>query len=245
MTSPSDPASSDSDPTVSGVSLSASVKEVIESGKDVASNVQSLVIDLLQRQSEPLESVKASVNQIMKTAEDVVKRAAPDSADSVLRNVIDGVASGVQSVAQSAGYAVEEAKARGQRFAGEDVEFAAQNLKAAGDILKETLKYVTERAAFESKTAAAELKSHAERAVESVGPTVASAVNALKDTPVQLATETTATAVKSGRLAAGALLSAMSGMLAGAADMLDPDRAKSSAASRAAGVNDQNAKQAE
>ncbi len=244
MTSPSDPASH-SDSASSGVSLAASMKEVIESGKDVANGVRALVIDLLQQQSDPLESARATVNQMMKTAEDVVRRSAPDSADSVLRNVIDGVTSGVQTVAQSAGYAVEEAKARGQRFAGEDVEFATQNLKAAGDILLETLKYVTERASFESKTAAAELKSHAERAVEAVGPTVASTVNALRETPVQLASETTATAVKSGRLAAGALLSAMSGMLAGAAEMLDPDKAKSSTASGAAGVNDQNAKQAE
>ena len=132
-------------------------------------------------------------------------------------------------MAQSAGYAVEEARARGERFAGEDLDFAKQNLKTAGEMLTETLRYAAERATFESRTAAAELRAHAERAVDAVKPTVSSTVEALRDAPVQLASEATTTAVKGGRLAAGALLNAMSGMLAGAADLLDPARAGNNA----------------
>lgn len=215
-----------SDQPQTNSSLSDSIREVIESGKDVAENVRSMVVGLLQQPSGPVDSVRSSVNEIMKTAEDVVRRAAPEDADSVLRKVIDGVASGVQTVAQTTGYAVQEARARGERFANDDMDFAARNLKAAGDMLMETLKYATERASFESKTAASELKTHAERAVEAVKPTVVSTVDALRDSPVQLASEASGAVVRSGRLAAGALLSAVSGMLAGAAEMLDPDRTK-------------------
>ncbi|MCA9034023.1 MAG: hypothetical protein KDA91_02780, partial [Planctomycetaceae bacterium] len=76
------------DPTGAAGSISDSIREVIESGKDVAQNVQALVVNLLQQQSGPIEAARSSVTEMLKTAEDVVQRSAPDSAESVLRKVI-------------------------------------------------------------------------------------------------------------------------------------------------------------
>lgn len=218
-----------SDQPQSATSISESIREIIESGKDVGNGVRALVVDLLQKRSQPVEAVRNSVNEILTTTEDVVRRSAPEQADSVLRKVIDAVASGVQTVAQATNYAVQEAAARGQRFAGDDVDFAKKNLKAASEILVDTVKYAANRTASETKTAAVELKTHAERAVEAVRPTITATLDALRESPVQLASETAGTALRGGRLATGAFLSAISDVLSSAAGMLDPDHRKSAA----------------
>lgn len=218
-----------SDQPHSDSSVSDSIRDIVESGKDVGQGVRKLVVGLLQQKSRPVESVRSAVSEILKTTEDVVRRSAPEEADSVLRKVIDAVASGVNTVAQATNYAVQEAAARGQRFAGDDLDYARRNLKAASDILVDTVRYAADRTASETKTAAAELKSHAERAVEAVRPTLSATMDALKESPAQLATEATGTALRGGRLATGAFLSAISDVLSGAADLLDPNRRKTAA----------------
>ncbi len=69
-----------------------------------------------------------------------------------------------------------------------------------------------------------DLKTHAERAVSSVTPSIKSSIEAVAAHPIQTASEAASTAVRGGQLTAGALLNAMSGLLAGAADLLDPKR---------------------
>jgi hypothetical protein len=63
-----------------------------------------------------------------------------------------------------------------------------------------------------------------------VTPVLKSSVEAVAKHPVQTAGEAAETAFRTAQLTAGALLGAMSSLLAGAADALDPDRQKSSAA---------------
>ena len=70
------------------------------------------------------------------------------------------------------------------------------------------------------------MKAHAERTVSAASPVVTSSLEALAKHPVQTAGEAASTALRGGQLTAGALLSAVSGALAGAAELLDPDRRK-------------------
>ncbi len=200
------------------------VREAVESGPDVRERVKAIVIDLFTRAKESSASAEAVVRQVYDTATDVVKRSAPENPDSVLREVIDGVAAGVQTVAQSTKYAFQEASDRGQRFASADLEYAKKNMKAAADILTDTVRYASERAGAEIGSGARELKTHAERAAEAVRPVVTATLDAITRHPVQTATEAAGTTIRGGRLAAGAFLSAVSGILAGAAEILDPDK---------------------
>lgn len=59
-------------------------------------------------------------------------------------------------------------------------------------------------------------------------PVVASSLEALAKHPIQTAGEAAGTALRGSQLTAGALLSFVSGALAGAAELLDPDRRKKS-----------------
>lgn len=204
--------------------LSEAIRAAVESGRDVSERVRDIVVSLFNGSEASAASARAAVSGIVQTASDIVKRSAPDNPDSILRNVIDGVTSGISTVAQSTQYAVQEAASRGQRFATQDLERARKDLNGIGDILLDTVKYFTNRVSEEAGTTVRELKTHAERSAAAVTPVIKSSIEAVAKHPIQTAGEATETAVKTGQLGAGALLGAMSQLLAGAAAYLDPER---------------------
>ena len=122
--------------------------------------------------------------------------------------------------------AVQGATAQGQRFAKEDVERAKKDLGSIRDILVDTAKYFADRVSTETGSAFKSAKTHAEQTMAAAKPVVASSLEALAKHPIQTAGEAASTALRGSQLTAGALLSAVSGALAGAAELLDPDRRK-------------------
>ena len=220
----------------SSVPLSEAIREAVESGKDVRDRVRDVVVSLFRSSEATTASARAAVSGIVQSATEIVKRSAPDNPESVLRNVIDGVTSGLSTVAQSTQYAVQEATDRGQRFANQDLDRAKKDLSGISDILMDTVKYFTNRVTEEAGTAAKELKTHAERSAAAVTPVLKSSVDAVTKHPVQTAGEAAETVLRTAQLTAGALLGAMSGLLSGAADALDPSRQKPTASSSDATV---------
>jgi len=204
--------------------VSEAVRSAIESGDDVQNRIRDIVVSLFRRADATTASARAAVNGIMQTAADIANRSTPDKPDSVLRNVIDGVTAGLAAVADSTKDAVQEAAERGQRFAGPDLDHAKKNLSGISDILKDTVKYFSSRMTEETGSTFQELKTYAERSAAVVMPAIKASVEAVTKHPVQSASEAAGTAVRGSQLAAGALLGAMSGLLASAADYLDPDR---------------------
>ena len=141
--------------------VSEAVRQAVESGQDVSKRVQEIVENLFRSKESTAASARAAVNGIVQTAADIVKRSAPESSDSVIRNVIDGVTAGLGAVAQSTQYAVQEAASRGQRFASQDLDRAKKDLNGISDILIDTVKYFTNRVAEETGTTVRDLKTHA------------------------------------------------------------------------------------
>ncbi|MFO1001563.1 MAG: DUF6781 family protein [Planctomycetaceae bacterium] len=211
----------------SHIPLSEAIRAAVESGKDVRDRVRDVVVSLFKSSESTTASARAAVSGIVQSATEIVKRSAPGNPDSVLRNVIDGVTDGLSTVAQSTQYAVQEATARGQRFATQDLDRAKRDLSGISDILVDTVKYFTNRVTEEAGSAASELKTHAERSVSAVTPVLKSSIEAVAKHPGQTAGEAAETAVRTAQLTAGALLGAMSNLLSGAADALDPSRQKS------------------
>lgn len=217
--------------TSTSAPASETLRNILESGVDVREQVRQLVVGFFSGSSSTTSSARAAVQGVIQTASDIANRAAPEKAESALRHVIDGVTAGLQSVAQSTQYAVQEAAGRGQKFASEDLDRARKDLSGIGDILADTVKYFAGRISSETGTAMKDLKTHAERAVSSVTPSIKSSIEAVAAHPIQAASEAASTAVRGGQLTAGALLNAMSGLLAGAADLLDPKRSPGPSAS--------------
>jgi len=200
------------------------IREAVESGQDIAGEVRKIVVDLFRGNESTVASARKAIRGMMQTASEVASRATPEKADSVLKNVIDGIGTGLKSVAQTTQYAVQEATDRGQRFASEDVERAKNDLSSIGEILVDTVKYFSDRVSTEASSAVKELKTHAERTMAAAKPVVTSSLEAITKHPIQSAGEAAGTAVRGSQLTAGALLSFVSGALAGAAELIDPAR---------------------
>ena len=86
------------------------------------------------------------------------------------------------------------------------------------------MKYFADRVSTETGSAVKELKTHAERTMAAAKPIVTSSLEALTQHPIQAAREAAGTAVRGSQLTAGALLSFVSGALAGVAELIDPAR---------------------
>lgn len=213
------------------------VREAVESGQDVTERVRQIVVDLFQGRRSATATARDTVQGIVETATDIANRSAPAKADSIVREVVDGIGNGLGMVAQTTQYAVKEAADRGQRFASEDLERARKDLSGIRDILADTVKYFADRVSTESGSTFRELKSHAERTLAAATPVVTSSLEALAKHPVQTAGEVAGTAFRGGQLTAGALLSAVSGALAGAAEVIDPSRRKKSSSDDSAESN--------
>ncbi|MEJ7591307.1 MAG: DUF6781 family protein [Planctomycetaceae bacterium] len=204
--------------------VSEAVREAVESGNDVAERVRQIVVDLFRGKHGATATAREAIHGIVETASDIANRSAPEKADSVVRNVIDGIGTGLKSVAQTTQYAVQEATDRGQRFAKEDVERAKKDLNGIREILVDTVKYFADRVSTETGSTVKELKTHAERTMAAAKAVVSSSLEALAKHRIQTAGEAASTALRGSQLTAGALLSAVSGALAGAAELLDPAR---------------------
>lgn len=202
------------------------VREAVESGQDIAGDVRKIVVNLFSGKAGPVTSAKEAIRGIVETASEIAKRSAPEKGESVVKSVIDGIGTGLKSVAETTRDAVEDATARGQRFATEDIERAKRDLSSIGEILIDTAKYFAGRVSSETGSAFQSAKAHAEQTMAAARPAVASSLEALTKHPIQTAGEVAGTAVRGGQLTAGALLSFVSGALAGAAELLDPDRRK-------------------
>jgi hypothetical protein len=140
----------------------------------------------------------------------------------VLRELFEGTAAGLESVAQSARYAVEEASSRGRRFAAEDVQRLQSDVEGIGGILRESLSWFSERLTADLGTAAAELRTHAERAASAAMPGIQSATESLLKHPLQTAAEAAETAIRGSRLTLSAVFRTAGSLLTGAADRVQP-----------------------
>ena len=90
------------------------------------------------------------------------------------------------------------------------------------------MKYFSERVSTVTGSAVKDLRTHAERTMAAAKPVVMTSLEALAKHPIQTAGEAAGTAVRGSQLTAGALLSFVSGALAGAAELIDPARRQKS-----------------
>lgn len=208
--------------------VSEAVRDAVESDRDTADQVRQIVVDLFSGKRSPVTSARDAIHGMLETVSEIANRSAPDKAESAVKNVIDGIGTGLKSVAQTTQDAVQDATARGQRFAAEDVERAKKDLSSIGEILVDTAKYFAGRVSSETGSVYQNAKSHAEKTMAAAKPVVASSLEALAKHPIQTAGDAAGTALRGSQLTAGALLSFVSGALAGAAELLDPDRRKKS-----------------
>jgi hypothetical protein len=231
MTTPEDNVETAPD---SSQTFDRSLAEAVRDGQPLRARVERLVSDLFRSGQGSVESAGAVLRRGLQSATDLARESLPERRDSVLRELFEGTAAGLESVAQSARYAVEEASSRGRRFAAEDVQRLQSDVEGIGGILRESLSWFSERLTADLGTAAAELRTHAERAAGAAMPGIQSAAESLLKHPLQTAAEAAETAIRGSRLTLSAVFRTAGSLLTGAADRVQPAGAGAREAAREA-----------
>lgn len=205
-------------------SFTQSLIDAVRDGLPLRERVQRMVSELFQSGQQSVDAAGVVLRQGLQSATELARESLPERQDSILRELFEGTAAGLESVALSARCAVDEATSRGRRFAAEDVQRLRSDVEGIAGILSESLTWFSGRLSADIGHAATELRTHAERAAGAALPGIQSAAESLLRHPVQTASEAAETAVRGSRLTLSAMLKTASNLLSGAADRVRPGR---------------------
>lgn len=203
----------------------AKARKIAAEGEHVRERTRRAFAEAVSERRFDLDAISDLAGGMIDGAAEAVKSAAPKEKNSVLKEVIDGLADGFSGSANAARLALKEAKGRGQKFVKQDVRRVTDNLRVLEEVFFETVSHAVDRAQEQIGAQANDLQKHARRAASHMRPTLENALHAAMDHPGELLTETASASAKAVPRAAGTFLQAMSGLLAGAGDALLGDKA--------------------
>lgn len=197
------------------------VRSIIEGGGDVRGQVASLVgetAEAFQRGGEGLIALARTV--LSGAGEALEKGAQAVPPGGTLRQVVDGLGDGLDRFALSARLAVEEARAKGQSFAEEDVKKVRDDLTEVTRMTSQSVGDLFAKARANVGDEAAALRQHAEHVFGRIKPTLQSALDAVRNDPVALGRESLDAGLAATKHAAGSLFAAIGRRLQQAGETL-------------------------
>jgi hypothetical protein len=207
------------------------VNTIAAEGENVTERVREVVVTAARSMGEAGKSgqqrLSSLVSATMEGASGAVSGAAPERAESTLRQVLDGLGAGLQRTANATRLAVEESASTGKAYAAEDLSSIAEDFRTLGDMFTETVEKHTTRAAGQTSEQIDRLSEHARHTMESVRPSLESAIDAALKDPIGLADESADAAISLARQTAGSLFGAVGKALGEAGERISP-QAKSS-----------------
>jgi hypothetical protein len=195
-------------------------EQIAGEGENIRERTRKAFVDVVSERRIGFDDLSHLAGKMLDGAAEAVKSAAPTEQESVLREVIDGLADGFSTSANAARLAMQEAKGRGETFVKDDVRRVADNLRLLEEMFFETVSHALGRAQEAIGGQARDLEQHARRAASQMRPSLEKAMRAAMDHPVEFAGEAVRTGAKAAPRAAGSLLQAVSGLLQGAGELL-------------------------
>ncbi|MGE3822141.1 MAG: DUF6781 family protein [Isosphaeraceae bacterium] len=213
--------------TLGPVDLDA-VKErtraIVAKGEDVRGRIAGLVADAARRAQESGQGVLSLVKSVVEGAAGAASEVVHEKPDGTLRQVTEALGDGLSQAALSAKLAMEEARARGQKFTAEDLKRVGDNFEAIRSTFTQTVAEGGKAVQSFLSDQVGDLTEHAERVLSRIKPSVEAAVQAAREHPVELGKESLAAGGAAARGAAGSLFTAMGKMLQQAGEALNKER---------------------
>ena len=200
--------------------LREQARAIVAGGVEVREKLAALVAESARRTQASGQGLVDMVKSVVDGASAAAAGVVSDERYGVLKQTTDALGDGLSQAALSAKTALEEARARGQRFASEDLHSVGVNLMALKTMFVQTVVHAGRLVGSEISGQAGDLKQHAERTMERVGPSFDAAIRAAKDDPIKLGQESLSAGAALTRQAAGSLFQSMGRLLQGAGDRL-------------------------
>lgn len=194
------------------------------SAGEVRRRISELVASAAATPGRAIEGGASAVQRVAREVLEGASRGAHALSDerkgSVMAETLEGLGEGLGKAAHATQLALEEARARGENFAKDDVKAAIEDLRAVEDLLMDSASRLAHAAGSNAKGAAGDLSSHAGRVFEGIRPAVEGALREAMRHPVATAGDAAATTVDAARLGVGALFDVAGGLLKGAGGMI-------------------------
>jgi len=205
--------------------VQAQAEGIVAGGGEIRQRLRDAVAWAAEKSQQSGRGLVSLTQSVLDGARQGLEKATPPQPDDVLRQVVDALADGISQTALAARLAVEEARGEGRHFAHEDLSRLLDDLQAINALFTESVSRALTGCRVMTAGQVSGVLTHASRAGERMGRTVAAVLDAVRRDPVKLGKEGLLAGVSTGRHAAGALFGALGRMLSSAGERLrrDPD----------------------
>lgn len=202
-------------------STSSQAQTIALEGKEVRERISQLVLDVLGAKKD-LKATASTIREILEGAAKGVVNAGKDKQGEVLKEVLDGIGTGLGKTAQAAKLTLEEAAGKGETFASEDVSNLVSDLSTLEEMFVETTNSFVKDTATNAWKELADIKDHILRVAKDMKSPVEDAIEAAKKSPLKLSSDAAKTGVSMARQATGSLFEAFAGVMSGLGQAITP-----------------------
>jgi ElaB/YqjD/DUF883 family membrane-anchored ribosome-binding protein len=186
-------------------------QRVVREAKDVRERVRDTILEATQDQSIGLGTLRSAASGAIDGVVQGARELSDAHRDST-GEAMSGVGDAVERGAEATKLAIQEAEARGEAFAKEDIDQAQRELESMTDTMTDMFR----RAGNELQDQVKDFGEHFERTMKSIRPSIENALTAVREHPGKAASD----AASIGVDAAGRLAKAAFGIAGGLVDGL-------------------------
>ncbi len=215
----------------------AAVEAAIEQGDDIRNKVRNIVVDSLKEGHLDTDSLKQLIQTVIEAANETSPKNAKQTVET-LQQIVNGLDDALAKAAEASKLAIEEAVGHVDDFSETDVKRAMSDLEGLEDLFIDTMNEFADAGQDAAHQVVSDLASHARNSGTAVGRTVAETLAGLQyrisHSPKPKLEDVTNTL----RAGGATIASIASGILAGLADSLQPEKSKSGKTDQESGKDD-------
>ena len=204
----------------------AAIADAIEQGGDVRSKVRNIVVETLKEGHLDANSLKQLVQMVIKSAHESSSENAKQAIET-LQQTVNGLDDALSKAAEASKLAIEEAAGRADDFSRTDVKRAMNDLEGLEALFLDTLSEFADAGQDTAHQVVSDLASHARNSGTAVGRTAAETLAGLQYAMSRSPGTGLEDITNTLRIGGATIASIASGMLAGLADTLQPEKNKS------------------
>jgi uncharacterized protein YukE len=185
--------------------LKQQAEHIVRQGRNVRAEITRLSASATGKFHQTKDGLAGLARCVLDGAIAGARQAAPGQTESVLREVITGLADGLAISANSLRLTLEESRGRGAQFAREDLDKIAADFRGVGETFAQTVKDATARLGTEIEAQLRGVAGHAAQTFTSARPAFEAALKAACEHPAALGKEAFQAGAGATREAAGVL----------------------------------------
>lgn len=199
------------------------VKLAVGHSDNIRENVRNIVIEALGEHHLDRENVKKTMKAVLEGAIEGAPEGSKELA-SAMKKTVEGLDEAMANAAQASRLAIEEATSRVDEFSDLDLKRAIDDLRGLEELFLETLGDLAKAGHKTAGSALHDIITHAKRGNTKIGKSVSESLQALHSPLSRAERPHLKDVEKVARTGAASLAAIASGILAGMADSLTPQK---------------------